>query len=121
METTPRDAEARNLFGAERRQTKRIPLALQIEVSGREGKRGAFRDRTVTIDVSESGCRFRLDRELKRGDELVIVCEKGDGSLPENQPTLFHVVWAAPYEDGSLIGAMQLQHESVWPAALMAS
>jgi hypothetical protein len=120
MGTTSSNTETRELFGAERRQTKRIPLAIQIEVSGREGKRGAFRDRTVTIDVSESGCRFRLDRELKRGDELAIVCEKTDGGLPENQPALFHVVWSEPYEDGSLIGAMQLRSENVWPAALMA-
>jgi hypothetical protein len=114
------NVEARALLGVERRQTKRIPLALHIEVSGREGKRGAFRDRTVTIDVSESGCRFQLDRELKRGDELAIVCET-DGDGPTGaQPALFHVVWAEPAEHGSLIGAMQLQAGNVWPTALMA-
>jgi hypothetical protein len=117
----PEQVESRNVFGADRRKTKRIPLALHIEVSGREAKRGAFRDRTVTIDVSESGCRFQLDRELKRGDEVAIVCEPLNGGVAENRPELFHVVWTEPAEQGSLIGAMQLRAGNVWPVAVLTS
>jgi hypothetical protein len=113
--------DSRNVFGAERRLTKRVPVALKIEVSGRDPKRGPFHDHTVTIDVSESGCRFQLDREVKRGDELAITCEDGSDAQSNNEPELFHVVWAEPAENGSLIGAMQLRTGNVWPAALMAS
>ena len=115
--------ESRNVFGAERRATKRVPLVLKIEVSGQDRKLGrVFRETTTTIDISETGCRFQLNRELHRGDEVAILCEDNTGSEGQSkcQPALFHVVWAEPAEVGSLIGAMQLRAGNVWPAALTA-
>ncbi len=115
--------DSRNVFGADRRATKRVPLVLKIEVSGQDRKLGRiFRETTTTIDISETGCRFQLNRELHRGDEVAILCEDNTASAGlKRQPVLFHVVWAEPAEDhGSLIGAMQLRAENVWPAALTA-
>jgi hypothetical protein len=116
--------ESRNVFGADRRATKRVPLVLKIEVSGQDRKLGRiFRETTTTIDISETGCRFQLNRELHRGDEVAILCEDNTGGEGQSkcQPALFHVVWAEPAEDhGSLIGAMQLRAGNVWPAALTA-
>jgi PilZ domain len=99
--------------GAERRRTKRIPLAFQVEVSGREPKGGLFQDQAVTIDVNEAGCRFDLERQLNRGD--VVTIRVVQSCSASNRPTRFQVVWAEPADLGWTIGVMKLRDEAIWP------
>ena len=46
--------------GPDRRRSRRVPLSFHIEVSGFDSQGQFFRDRAVTADVSDGGCRFEL-------------------------------------------------------------
>jgi hypothetical protein len=106
---------AKQSAAAERRRTKRVPLTFQIEVAGRDQSGALFRDRAVTWDVNEDGCRFPLLRQLKQGDFVEIRVVSREDNLPRvDKPTLFEVVWVEPGEMGWTVGVTTLRPENIW-------
>jgi hypothetical protein len=99
----------------ERRRSKRVAVAFQIEVSGREPRGDAFHDRATTIDVNEHGCKFNLARQVQTGDTLTICLLLNETPTGENNASLFQIVWAAPSDNGCTVGAMRLQDKRIWP------
>jgi hypothetical protein len=99
----------------DRRREKRIPLVFPIEVSGFDRNGRFFRERTVTADVSESGCRFQLKTEVERGAVLAIKLASRDTNRQQlERPLLFKVARVAEEKSGWTLGASKLQPESLW-------
>ncbi len=99
----------------DRRQGKRVPLAFNIEVSGFDHTGRMFSERTVTADVSEAGCRFRLTAQVKRGDVVAIRLIRRKASDPgRSKPLLFQIAWVARERGGWVAGALKLQPENMW-------
>ena len=99
----------------DRRREKRIPLVFPIEVSGFDRRGRFFSERTVTADVSESGCRFQLETEVERGAVVAIkrVSRQANRLQPE-RPLLFKVARVTEESSGWILGASKLQPESLW-------
>lgn len=98
-----------------RRREARMAISIPIEVTGfaQDGK--FFAETTVTADVSESGCSFRLQRGLERGGVLAIkVLAREKLSTTRHEPFLYQVIYAAKDARDWAIGAAKLQEESVW-------
>jgi hypothetical protein len=96
------------LSGPERRRSARVPLEVEIEVSGKEPRGKAFREMAKTGDVNEHGCRFELPRQLNRGDLVTLASARSVGPFNENKPQLFQIVWVEPGNLGWQMGAMRL-------------
>jgi PilZ domain len=116
------DAEQQDHSSADRRRCKRLTLRYQIEVSGFDRSGQLFRDRAVTLDVSEQGCKFNLLREMECGDVVAIRLVGRDGARCDaGKPLLFEIVWIEPSECGWSIGAAKLQAENIWHIAFPSS
>lgn len=99
----------------DRRRSKRIPLSFRIEVSGIDSNGQLFRDRVVTLDVSDGGCQFELPREIEVKTPISIqVIDRNGAPAFGSRPLLFEVVRVEPGEVGRIIGAMQLQAANIW-------
>lgn len=97
------------------RREARIPLTIPIEVTGFDIDGKFFCEATKTVDVSESGCRFRLKRCLERGGVVAIkVAAKDRKKSSEVRPLLYQIARAAAEGQRWIIGAAKLQPESVW-------
>jgi hypothetical protein len=106
----------------DRRQGKRVPLALPIEVSGFDRTARLFFERTMTLDVSEAGCRFQLKTPLERGDMVAIRLLSGQKDEPSaGKPVLFQIMWSIREPEGWTVGALRLQPENIWHVALPSS
>lgn len=106
----------------DRRRERRIPLAFAIEVSGFDQSGRFFAARTVTADISESGCRFALNVSLERGAVVAIklVNQESSSAFPD-RPLLFQVARVLQEKEGWTVGAMKLQPESLWCVAFPAA
>lgn len=102
----------------DRRKERRIPLAFPIEVSGFDANGKFFTERSVTMDISENGCKFQLKSRIERSSVVALkVLHRDDsGSLPE-RPLLFRVARVIRENDGWTLGAVKLQPESIWCVA----
>ncbi len=101
--------------GPNRRKTKRVIISFPIEVSGFDEAGKIFRERAVTNDVSEHGCRFDLMRELKGGEVIAIQLGSRSGQRSgKSRPLLFEVAWVNPSVHGWTVGAFKLQPENFW-------
>jgi hypothetical protein len=104
---------------ADRRREKRINLAFPIELFGFNSDSHYFTERSVTVNVSRSGCQFRLKNQL---DEKTVVAIRL--TPPENirsnqaKPTLFLISWVKRAGDKWAVGASTLQPEDIWPIAV---
>jgi hypothetical protein len=99
----------------DRRRSKRIPMSFHIEVSGIDSNGQLFRDRVVTIDVSDGGCQFELAREIEARTPISIQVVNRDGAAAfESKPLLFEVVRVELNKVGRIVGAMQLQAANIW-------
>ncbi len=99
----------------DRRRENRIPLVFHIEVSGFDRCGQFFSERTVTADVSESGCRFQLKTEVERGAVVAIKrASRHANRLQPERPILFKVVRVAEESSGWTLGAWKLQPETLW-------
>jgi len=99
----------------DRRKHKRVVLAFPIEVSGFDADRRLFCERTVTQDISSTGCRILLKTRVVRGDVLAIrLLERGKEGAASGRPLLFNVIWVARNNEGWLAGALMLQQEKFW-------
>ena len=104
--------------GLERRRTKRMRLSFQIEISGHDRMGTPFRERAMTSDVNENGCKFDFIWNLKPGDLVSIsVIPKGTKKLIEEQPTIFQVIWVEPSDLGWTVGATTLHYKNIWHMA----
>jgi hypothetical protein len=99
----------------DRRSGKRVGLAFPIEITGLDSAQRLFVERTITLDVSEIGCRFRLKTHLVPGEvvaiRLIADFEAGPNSKP---PVLFEVVWVEHAADEWHAGAKNLQPSDIW-------
>lgn len=58
--------EIASIAPPERRDEYRETRSVPVEVSGFDVRGRFFTERTETLDVSDSGCRFQLRAELKK-------------------------------------------------------
>jgi hypothetical protein len=101
--------------GPNRRKSKRVTISFPIEVSGFDEAGRMFRERAVTNDVSEHGCRFDLMRELKGGEVVAIQLGSRSGQRSDkSRPLLFEVAWVNPSVHGWTVGALKLQPDNLW-------
>lgn len=106
---------AEQAAGAERHRTKRVSLSFQIEVSGRDATGAAFRERAMTSDVSQNGCKFHLLWRLKQHDRVSIsVISKDPSHGSAGQPAIFEVVWVEPSDLGWTVGATTIENKNLW-------
>lgn len=102
-----------------RRREMRRSIRIPIEVTGFAEDGKFFAERTVTTDVSESGCSFRLKRDLERGGIVSIkVLAPAQCKRSGNEPLLYQVAHATLDARGRVIGTAKLQEESVWSIAV---
>jgi hypothetical protein len=115
MGTASETDRPKESVGSDRRRSRRVALAVQIEVSGMEPT-GAFRDRALTTDVNEHGCQFILQRKLRPGEQVTIALANADADpIKGNHVHPFEVVWAEHTELGWAIGVRKLTDENIWP------
>lgn len=100
----------------DRRREVRIPLAIPVEVTGFDAEGKFFSDTTKTVDLSESGCSFRLKKRVERGGIIAIKVVIKDRRKKKNEPRpfLYQVARATQDENWWVIGCAKLQPESVW-------
>jgi PilZ domain len=102
----------------DRRRERRLPLAFAIEVSGYDLEAKFFSERTRTIDISESGCCFHLDRAVKRNGVIAIkIVRTHHNNEKLDRPMLYQVARIAKEPEGWTIGAAKLQSDSLWCVA----
>lgn len=102
----------------DRRKERRIPLVFPIEVSGFDANGKFFTERSVTMDISENGCRFQLKSQIERSSvvALKVLHRNRSDSSPE-RPLLFSVARAIQEGNGWTLGAVKLQPENIWCVA----
>jgi PilZ domain len=104
---------------SDRRRERRINLGFPIELFGFDSANHYFTERSVTINVSKSGCQFRLNTRV---NEKTVVAIRV--TLPERaktvpqRPALFLISWVRRAGEKWSVGAASLQTESIWPIAM---
>lgn len=116
MQKTTDVGRLKEATASERRGNRRVVLAFQIEVSGKDRGGIAFQDETTTIDISEDGCRFPSERKLHVGDHLSLGLVNTEFARSTGQKTqLFEVVWVESGRSGWTIGVKKLESQNIWP------
>lgn len=101
----------------DRRREHRRTIDVPIEVTGFASDGKFFAERTVTVDVSESGCSFRLRRVVERGGIVAIkLIAESEPHSSANDPFLYQVVYATNQGREWAIGTAKLQEQSLWAA-----
>lgn len=101
----------------DRRRESRLTIGIPIEITGfsKDGK--FFAEKSVTANVSESGCSFRLHRMLERGGVIAIkILSNSQFPVPPDDPLLYQVIYATKDEKNWYVGAAKLQEASIWSA-----
>jgi hypothetical protein len=99
----------------DRRSGKRIALTFPIEITGLDSTQRLFVERTVTLDVSEIGCRFRLKTQIAKGEVVAVRLIADLAAGPQSKPpVLFEVIWVEQADDGWHAGARNLQPSDIW-------
>lgn len=99
----------------DRRREPRLSLSVPIEVTGFDTDAHFFRELTTTIDISESGCCFVLQREVPRGCIVAVkVMLKEYAKDNFARPFLYQIARAVEDQNRWLVGAAKLQPESIW-------
>jgi hypothetical protein len=99
----------------DRRSGKRVSLAFPIEITGLDSSQKLFVERTVTLDVSETGCRFRLKTHLVQGEVVAIrLLTETEATGSAKPPILFEVAWVDHADDEWHAGAKKLQPSDIW-------
>ena len=107
--------EVANETNLERRREKRLPLSLPIEVSGFDCQGRFFKERTVTTDVSPTGCSFHLAAEADRTIELAVkLIGRNSAEQVPDHPLLFDIVRMDATPDGWFMAARKVQSEDLW-------
>lgn len=102
----------------DRRSESRLLLSIPIEVTGFGTDARFFQELTTTVDISESGCCFRLQHDVPRGAVVAIkVMLKEYAKDHFARPFLYQVARAVEGLNCWLVGAAKLQPESIWLVA----
>ena len=95
------------------RRDPRESATLFIVVFGFDQAGHFFTDHTVTINISENGCCFRLNREVLF-DALLAIQTLDHNSDALCRPALYQIAWMETMARGATVGAARLQGESNW-------
>jgi hypothetical protein len=100
----------------DRRHCKRIPLTFPIEVSGLDSAGQLFVERTMTADISASGCRFKLGKKVSPGEVVAIrLLTRLSASSDPARPMLFEIAWIEEDAGAWVNGAKKLETKDIWP------
>lgn len=100
----------------DRRMESRVAVSIRIEVTGFDFEGKFFSETTRTIDISKTGCGFRLKRRLLRGGILAIKILDKDAHPAGPNPFFYQVARSTPEAGRWITGAAKLQSESLWSA-----
>jgi len=99
----------------DRRREPRLKLPYPIEVYGFDNGGHYFRERTVTLNVSGSGCMIELKHQPDKQTVLAILRVSRDGTRStEHRPVLFQVCWTEKARRQWIVGASKLQPGDMW-------
>ena len=100
----------------DRRSETRVLKAIPVEVTGFDVAGKFFVEPTETIDISETGCAFRLTRRVERGGIIAIkvMNTKNDAA---SSPLMYQIARATAHASGWTHGAAKLQPRSLWSIA----
>jgi hypothetical protein len=99
-----------------RRQSEpRFPLAIEIEVSGIDRSGQPFYEKALTSNVSRSGCRFTLSRQLEKDTIVAIrVLQTLSGRPADPRLVMFQVMYTQQEKGNWATGAWTLQPDVEW-------
>jgi hypothetical protein len=95
------------------RRGPRESATLFIAVFGFDLAGHFFTDHTVTVNISEDGCCFRLNREVPF-DTLLAIQTLDHNSDALARPALYQIAWMERMARGATVGAARLQGDSMW-------
>ena len=100
----------------DRRSETRVLKAIPVEVTGFDVGGKFFVEPTETIDISETGCAFRLTRRVERGGIIAIkvMNTKSDAA---GSPMMYQIARATAHGCSWILGAAKLQPRSLWSIA----
>jgi PilZ domain len=103
-----------NLPLVERRVERRVLVNVPVEVTEIDAKGQPVSERTFIEDVSDFGCRFSTRGRVKQGDTIALKMLGHRGTnLPDENRRLYEIMWVAPKDHGSTVGARLLQGEQL--------
>ncbi len=103
-----------NLHLIERRVEGRVLVHVPVEVTEIDDEGHLIAERTFIEDVSDFGCRFTTRGPAKQGDTVAVkILGRYGNNLPDEAPRLYEIMWVAPKDRGSTIGARLLQGEKL--------
>jgi PilZ domain-containing protein len=112
--TVSQEKSTSNLHEIERRVDKRILVHVPVEVTELDGGGHTITERTFIEDVSDFGCRFSTRGPVKQGDTIAVkILGRYGNNLQDDAPRLYEIMWVAPKEHGSTVGARVLQGEKL--------
>lgn len=99
----------------ERRREYRETRSVPVEISGFDVRARFFTERTKTLDVSDSGCRFELRVEIEKHSAISVrVIRRRNGMMMDDPPVLFRVVWVRHTHAGWMVAGTKLQPVRLW-------
>ena len=104
--------------GLEPIRAERREIRIPIEACGFDRSGHFFTERTETLDVSESGCKFRLRAELACDAILAVRVLNDDRGARASRPVLFRAVRAEQKAGAWSVGAAKLQQDDPWTDGL---
>jgi hypothetical protein len=97
------------------RREQRIVSAFRVEICGFNRHGRYFTERTLTSNVSDSGCQFYLRIEVEEKSVVALrVIGHVHGCEIDSRPTLFQVERIEPRAPGWTLGVSKLQPVPVW-------
>ncbi|MGH9745578.1 MAG: hypothetical protein ACRD59_05645 [Candidatus Acidiferrales bacterium] len=97
------------------RREQRLARAFRLEVCGFNRFGRFFTERTLTSDVSDSGCQFCLRIEVERDSVVALrVLGRRNGHEIDSRPVLFQVERVEQQPRGWTLGVSKLQPVPVW-------
>ena len=113
--TTMTPSEEMAIEARARKRESRRALSHTIEVCGFDRNGRFFSERTLTTNISDSGCQFELHTEVERQSALAIrVIHRRHGQEIDSRPVLFEVARMEPQPGGWTMGASLLQPIGPW-------
>jgi len=98
----------------DRREARRILVHVPVEITEIDGGGQLVTERTFIEDVSDFGCRFSTRGPVHQGDTIAMKILGPNGKiLPDEEPRFYEIMWVAPKEHGSTVGARILEGEKL--------
>jgi len=99
------------------RRDPRDEASIFIVVSGFDAAGHFFTEHTITANVSDNGCCFRLNHELSF-DALIAIQTAAERNDTGQRPALYQVAWMERLAKGALVGVARLHGDSAWHLVL---